>query len=483
MQAISALLKSGCAPAERMAVHAARDARHGRNDACTCGSGRKWKHCHGAGRPDERVFHMSWALLFRARQHLKESFWFYPVIGAILGPLMALLSQQADTSVTVPAAWRYAPSTASAVLTTIVGAMVGLTGFVVTVTVLAIQMATGTFSARYMRIWYRDPLLKAVLTVLIGTLTFSFSLLRHVGSKQVPNIGVSVAGVLVALSLVVFLLFFDRFIHGLRPVAVANVVGQIARRTVRSLTPAEAKTAPAGIAAGDPVLVVSSRGDGAIQGVDVRGLVTWASKHDRLLALRAAVGDFVITGQPVIAVFGGTVPDNTSRRLLGMIALGVERTFEQDPAFSIRIMADVAVKALSAAINDPTSAVQTLDHLENVLRLIGSAPVHERLTFRDREGTPRLVMPGRTWEDYLTLAVTEIREYGSSAIQVMRRLRAMLEALRESVRPEYRPAVDAELTRLVATVATGFAGSVDKDLTSAGDRQGIGGPAERQGTS
>jgi uncharacterized membrane protein len=143
---------------------------------------------------------------------------------------------------------------------------------------------------------------------------------------------------------------------------------------------------------------------------------------------------------------------------------------------------DVAVKALSAAINDPTTAVQALDHLENVLRLIGSTPLHGRLTFRDREGTPRLVLPGRTWEDYLTLAVTEIREYGSSTIQVVRRLRAMLEDLQESVRPDYRPAVDAEIARLDATVAAGFAGSVDKDRAGARDRQGIGGPAERPGT-
>jgi Predicted membrane protein (DUF2254) len=68
---------------------------------------------------------------------------------------------------------------------------VGLAGFVVTVTVLAIQMATGTFSARYMRIWYRDRLLKAVLTVLAGTLTFSFSLLRQVSTTRAPNIGVA----------------------------------------------------------------------------------------------------------------------------------------------------------------------------------------------------------------------------------------------------------------------------------------------------
>ena len=132
---------------------------------------------------------MSWALLFRARESLKGSLWFYPLAGAILGPLLAVLTRQADTSVTVPQAWQYAPSTASTVLTTIVGATVGLAGFVVTVTVLAIQMATGTFSARYMRIWYRDPLLKATLAWLVWTLTFSFSLLRQVNGTQVPISG------------------------------------------------------------------------------------------------------------------------------------------------------------------------------------------------------------------------------------------------------------------------------------------------------
>ena len=160
-----------------------------------------------------------------------------------------------------------------------------------------------------------------------------------------------------------------------------------------------------------------------------------------------------------------------------MVALGVERTIEQDAAFAIRIMADIAVKALSAAINDPTTAVQALDYLGNVLGLLGSTPLHGPLAFRDQQGTPRLFMPGRTWEDYLTLAVTEIREYGSSSIQVMRRMRALLEDLQESVHPDNRPAVDAEITKLDATVATGFAGSVDKNQAQLPDLQGIGGPA------
>jgi uncharacterized membrane protein len=208
---------------------------------------------------------------------------------------------------------------------------------------------------------------------------------------------VSVADFLVALSLVLFLFFFNRFIQRLRPAAVADLVGQEARQVITSVTEAaEAETAPAAITASDPVLVVSSRGYGSIQAIDVRGLVTWASRHGCLLAVHAAVGDFVTTGRPMIAISGGgTVPVAASRRLQRMIVLGVERSVEQDAAFSFRIMADIAAKALSAAINDP-AAVQVLDHLENVLRLVGSTPLHGRLTFRDREGTPRLVMPGPT---------------------------------------------------------------------------------------
>jgi len=134
-----------------------------------------------------------------------------PLVGAILGALFGLLGQLVDQSVDLPASWEYSPSTASTVLAAIVGATAALTGFVVTVTVLVVQMATGTFSARYMRLWYRHRMLKATLAVLIGTLTFSFSLLRRVEDNYVPNLGVTVAGALVVVSLLLFLLFFDRF--------------------------------------------------------------------------------------------------------------------------------------------------------------------------------------------------------------------------------------------------------------------------------
>jgi uncharacterized membrane protein len=192
--------------------------------------------------------------------------------------------------------------------------------------------------------------------------------------------------------------------------------------------------------------------------------------------LRHRVGDFVPGHARLIEVYGGHPSDaRDERSLRRMVALGLERTVEQDPAFAIRIIVDVADKALSAAINDPTTAVQVLNQLGEVLRVIGTT---ELQSFRPpTDGRPHhgLVMGMRSWDEFLALGVTEIREYGSTSIQVMRRLRAMLEELRGDVPPEHRDAVTEELARLDATVERSFAHSVDLDRARIADPQGMGG--------
>jgi uncharacterized membrane protein len=141
---------------------------------------------------------MSWATGFRMRQYVRGSLWVLPLLGGVVGAILG--SVHTIDAVHVPAAWQYSASTASTVLAAIVGAMAALAGFVVTVTVLVVQMATGTFSARYMRLWYRDRTLKALLALLVGTLAFAFALLRRIESNFVPNLGVSVAGILLVAS-------------------------------------------------------------------------------------------------------------------------------------------------------------------------------------------------------------------------------------------------------------------------------------------
>ena len=424
---------------------------------------------------------MTWSGTFRRRQYLRSSLWVWPVIGGIVGAIVAPLDVALDQAVTPPAFWQYSPSIATTMLSTIVGASAALTGFVVTVAVLVVQMAIGTFSARYMRLIYRDPVLKAVLALLIGTTTFSLSLLRRVKSDFVPDIGVTIDGLLIVASLLFFLLFLDRFLHRLRPVAVASLVAEQAQHTVLSSDSVlEVGTEPLVLPDDVPPRSITNASAGAIQAVDARGLLTWANDHDTLVVLRHAIGDFVPSGAALIDVYG-RVGDGDVAALRGMVAIGHERTLEQDPAFALRIMVDVAIRALSPAINDPTSAIQVLDYLEEVLQMLGGRPQGAWTEGRHADGRRLLLIRTPSWADYLALAVTEIREYGADSVQVLRRLRALLEALAATVLPDYVPAVEEELRRLDMTVSVRFGDSIDLDRASASDRQGLGGPAEWEG--
>lgn len=422
---------------------------------------------------------MSWGFAFRLRQYLKGSLWVVPLLGAVLGPVLGVLDHWLDHTVQAPAPWRYSASTATSVLTVLAGAMVGLLGFVVTIGVLVVQQATGTLSPRFMRLWYRDRLQKFVLATFVGTLTFSLWLLRHIEANDVPDIGVTVAGFGASLSLLLLLLYINRFTHALRPVAVAAAVAREGRRVVES-----APLGQPGPAGPEPERrvgrseVVRTDRPGAIQAVHLKGLVAVARGADCVLLLHRSIGDFVPTGASLFEVVGpGPFP--RPRRLRRMFVLGRERTIEQDPAFALRVLVDIAIRALSPAVNDPTTAVQVLDYIEDLLLAIGRCQSRDPGYFHDRQGRLRVVLPMRRWEEFLDLGVTEIRRYGATAVQVTRRLRALLEQLRDAVPPEHRAPVEAQLRALDAVVAESFGGDGDLKLAAASDRQGIGGPPVR----
>lgn len=169
---------------------------------------------------------MTWSRRFRIRERIRGSLWIVPLLGAVLGTILGLAIAELDRHADLPNSLQYSSSTASTLLTAIVGAAAALTGFVVTVTTLIVQMVTGMFSPRYMRLWYRDPVLKGALALLAGTLTFSFALLRRIEPHFVPNIGVTASGALILASLILFLFFFSRCVFNLRPVAVAALVAK-----------------------------------------------------------------------------------------------------------------------------------------------------------------------------------------------------------------------------------------------------------------
>lgn len=426
---------------------------------------------------------MSWRSGFRLRQYVKNSLWLAPLVAGLGGLVLAELAYWLDMRSDL-AVLQYAPETATAVVSATIAAVVSLTGFVVTVTVLGVQQATGIFSPRYMRLWYRDGRLKLVLAELVGTLMFSISVIRRIRPDAVPDISVSLAGLGVSVGLLLFLLYFDRFLHRMRPVAVAALLAREGRRAFEdwmdeAVRPDIALVTGGWAPAATPTFVLRASRSGTIQAVDTRGLTGLARRHGCLIVFGHSVGDFVPVGAAILEIHGATLPIEASRRFSGMVALGAERTIEQDPAFAIRVMVDIAIRALSPAVNDPTTAVQVLDYLEETLRVVGAAPRPAGEASAEALSSG-VIMPVRTWPDFLALGITEIREYGATSIQVARRLHALLEELGELVLPENRAAVDEEMRRLDVSVAAAHANSIDLDLAMSRDHQGIGGPEVRR---
>ncbi|MET9613592.1 DUF2254 domain-containing protein [Kitasatospora indigofera] len=419
---------------------------------------------------------MSWAARFRLRQYAKASLWIVPLFGLLLGVALAEAATAADGAAWLPKTWDYSATTASTVLSSVVGSMIALLGFVVTIGVLVIQQATGTLSPRYMRLWYRDRLQKAVLATFTGTFAFAYTLLRSIETDSVPNLGVTLAGVAVSVSLLLLLIYLNRFTHNLRPVAIADIVGRQGEQVLdHAAAHVRSASAPGGAPVpADPATLVRSERGGVIQAFDAPGMLSLATRHDCVLVLAASVGDFVPPGGTVVEVHGGaTAPARD--RVAGLLALGAERTIEQDPAFALRILVDIAIRALSPAVNDPTTAVQVLNHIETFLHAAGRVGLRDHYVLADGHGQPRLVVPGRSWEEYLELAVTEIRDYGATSVQVCRRLRALLQGLLAALPDECGPALRAELALLDDAVERGFDDAPRRADARTADSQGIGG--------
>src|SRR5262249_2585668 len=206
------------------------------------------------------------------------------------------------------------------------------------------------------------------------------------------------------------------------------------------------------------------------------GLATMAARSDCVIELAPQAGDFVAPGDPLFRLYGGDIADHL---LYHSIALGPERTMEQDPGLAVRVTVDIASKALSPAINDPTTAVRALDQLHHLLRNVGGRRLDDERVC-DTKGRVRLVYRTPDWKDFVTLAVTEIRQFGGSSMQIARRMRAMLENLIQTLPAERAEPLRQELKLLSRSAEHPFLEPEDRSVGGSGDSQGLGG---KQGQS
>jgi uncharacterized membrane protein len=303
------------------------------------------------------------------------------------------------------------------------------------------------------------------------------------GTGNVPLLTVWFAIALLLVSVVFFVLLVERLVM-LQISHVLAYAGDQGRAVIERDYRPLGESGPKAVRTGDDELpaerqVVPHRGGpAAIQAIDVPRLVALAEGEGAVVVMAWAVGDTVVDGMPLLRVHGGArpVPEHRLRRL---VRLGHERTFEQDPKYAIRILVDIAIKALSPAINDPTTAVQALDQVEDLLLRLGRSDLSAGRV-RDGRGGLRLVYPVPDWEDFLVLAFDEIRYCGASSIQVMRRMRALLQDLKEHVPPERRKALERYLERVDNGIRRTFEDADDRRDALEEDRQGLGLSRERR---
>ena len=210
-----------------------------------------------------------------------------------------------------------------------------------------------------------------------------------------------------------------------------------------------------------------------IASFDIDALVRLAQSANAIVSIECGVGETLVEDSVLLRVHGAAqkLPEQA---LMRAVRLARSRTFEQDPKYAIRLLVDIAIRALSPAVNDPTTAVQALDQIEDLLRRLGRRQLDAGYA-RDANGTLRLIFPVPTWQDYLALAFDEIRQFGATSVQVVRRLRAALVGLADTITvEERRDAVLHYLDHLNRGV--GRSGFDDQDQAAAlqEDRQGLG---------
>jgi uncharacterized membrane protein len=211
--------------------------------------------------------------------------------------------------------------------------------------------------------------------------------------------------------------------------------------------------------------------------VDVPTLVREARWTGGVVELVPRVGDFVATGEPLF-VLHGLATGIEDRTLRAAVAFGPERTLEQDPLFAFRILVDIALKALSPAINDPTTAVLALDQVHRLLRLVGRRRLRGEAVY-DAAGERRAIVRTPGWEDFVHVACQEVRACGAGHVQVARRMRAMLADLLASLPPHRHAALEGEWACLDEAVAAHYPIAADRALAREPDLQGLGGSPAR----
>ncbi len=385
-------------------------------------------------------------------ERLWQPFWALPSVITVLAVGVALVLPRVDRALSddLPYVFGGNADSARSLLSTIASAMISVTGLVFSITMVVMQLASSQFTPRLLGGFLGSRVTQATLGVFTSSFVYALVVLRDVRGGQdpfVPQLSVTVAFVLVLASVALFFAFIH---HITLSIQVSQVIDRIATATVdvlergtdeewddtRALPPSWSQ------APGPSSVVTAGSDHGVVRRVHYTSLVEAAARAGVVVELLTRVGEVRHRGQDLAVVHGAGAGDDVVAAVRGAFELGKGRSLEQDPEFGVRQLVDIAERALSPGINDPTTAVEVLDELHRILRIAGTRP-DRSAHLLDPAGSVRVLDAPTTFARLLHLALEEVSHYGSGSLQVPRRIEALLADLQGSVRQEHAVVVAA----------------------------------------
>ncbi len=357
---------------------------------------------------------------------------------------------------------------ARSVLVAVAGSLITVTALTFSLTVVTLQLASSQFSPRLLRTFTSDRAVQGTMALFLATFVYALTVLRTVRTDIVgqpgfvPQLSVTMAYALTILSVLTLVGFLSHLVREIRVESMLRNVHREASTTIEATLSAQGsgeQPAPPRVPAGAVDLVAKS--SGFLTSINQAALLDAAVNAAGNVTIDREPGSSLVAGTPVGRLWAmdpahPLLADRLARfqdAAASALHIGVERTGAQDIGYGLRQLVDVAVKALSPGINDPTTAVHALGHVSALLCELASRDPGE-LVQTDEEGTVRVVLNGPDLEDLLDLAIAQPRRYGATDPAVLARLFTMLRELAWSTdRPAHHLAVADQLGRLLGTVA------------------------------
>ena len=423
---------------------------------------------------------MNWNFRHYIASYVRSSLWIVPVAAVVLNLIVGNAIHKLDARLHLEGLG-FGVEGAKALCNSVITFSLSFIVFTFGSLLVAIQVASGQYTPRIIATTLlRDNIIRYTVGLFVFTFLFAIKALNRT-ETVVPELAVLITGLLGLICLAAFLFLIDYAARMLRPVSLVRRVGEDGLAVLDSVYPEKLATmqgpASSELDAGPTERTIFHRGTSAIVvAVDVERLIIEARKAGGVIEFAPQVGDFVAVDEPLFLLHGAasSIDDHILR---SCVIFGSERTMEQDPLFAFRILVDIAIKALSAAINDPTTAVLAIDQLQRLLRRVGLRNLRTDQIV-DRAGNLRLIFRTPNWDDFVHLAFTEIRFCGASNVQIARRLRAMIGNLANSLPAERQPALRQELDLLDRMLEKLYILPEDLALARTPDPQGLGGSTE-----